>query len=220
MLTRRATPYQAASSKSRGFTIVELLISMTFLSFILVFTATVMVQVMRTYNKGLAVKEIDQNGRALVEEVSRNVRLVQSTNTSPTDPLMYTAAVDQGRLCVGQVTYVWNQPNVDTNKFDDDTAVDIAKLSDPTAQYCVNSSAPIPRSEAIKLSDGRVRIPRLSAERSDDGRLLQLRLTLSTNNQDAPVLQNGNYACDVSNFFGSFCAVAEFESTVYLRNGG
>jgi type II secretory pathway pseudopilin PulG len=208
------------NSKQRGFTIVELIISMTFLTFILVFTATVMVQIMRTYNKGLAVKEIDQNGRSLVEEVTRNIRLVQSSSNSITDPLVYTAVVGQGRLCIGQVTYVWNQPNVDTNKFDDNTPIDIVKLSDPTAQYCANATANIPRSQAVRLSDGRVRIPRLSAERSADGRLLHLRATLSTSGQDAPALVGGNYQCDVTNFFGSFCAVGEFESTVYLRNGG
>jgi type II secretory pathway pseudopilin PulG len=207
-------------NKSRGFTIIELIIAMTFLTFILVFTATVMVQIMRTYNKGLAVKDIEQNGRSLIEEITRNVRLVQAANNSTTDPLIFTSATADGRLCIGQVTYVWNQPNVDTNKFDNDVPIDVVKVRDPTAQYCANVGAPIPRSEAILLSDGRVRIPRLSATRSDDGRLLHINATLSTNNQDAPIFESGRYTCDVSNFFGSFCAVGEFESTVYLRNGG
>lgn len=211
---------RGGNNRQKGFTIVELLISMVFLTFILVFTATVMVQIMRTYNKGLAVKEIDQNGRAMVEEISRNVRLVQAANASSTDPLAYTAATDEGRLCVGQTSYVWNQPNANDNKFDNDAPVDIVKISDPTAQYCRDTSTLIPRSEAIQLSDGRVRIPELSAQRSGDGRLLDIKAVFSTNNQDAPVLEDGRYTCDVSNFFGSFCAVGEFESTVYLRNGG
>jgi prepilin-type N-terminal cleavage/methylation domain-containing protein len=208
-------------SAQKGFTIIELLIAMTFLTFILIFTATVMVQIMRTYNKGLAVKEIDENGRAIVEEVTRNLRLVQSANSSSVDPLIYTAAIGEGRLCVGQTTYVWNAPNDDSNKFvGENEDLHIVKLRDTTAQYCSNPSQDIPPADAVRLSNGRVRIPEFNAERSADGRLLHLRVVFSTNNQDAPILEGGRYTCDVSNFFGSFCAVGEFESTVYLRNGG
>src|SRR5690349_16391653 len=105
---------QTDRTKSAGFTLVELTLAIAFIGFLVLFTVIATLQVLRTYNKGLAVKEINQTARTIVEELSRSVRSATPTsiNTAPND-----ATPSQNRMCIGGVSYVWNTAGGNLNKF-------------------------------------------------------------------------------------------------------
>ena len=81
-------------SRESGFTVIELTLAMAFLAFIMLFTTLTIIQMMRTYDKGLTIKQINQSGRTLVEDLSRSVSAGVASDIN-------TSYIDQGRLCVG-----------------------------------------------------------------------------------------------------------------------
>ncbi len=85
-------------TKTAGFTLVELLIAMAFFGFILIFMTTGFIIVNRAYNKGITVKLIQDEGRKLVEELTREIRA--------------TSAVDSNANCfvVNGYRYFWTIP--------------------------------------------------------------------------------------------------------------
>jgi len=90
-----------------GFTLVELLLAMTFISMLLLAIALTMVQVANIYNRGMILKEVNQTSRSLDEELSRAMR---SSSTFSNDPSAhrYVNNAWGGRLCMGQYSYIWN----------------------------------------------------------------------------------------------------------------
>jgi len=90
-----------------GFTLVELLLAMTFISMLLLAIALTMVQVANIYNRGMILKEVNQTSRLLDEELSRAMR---SSSTFSNDPAAYRYVNNTwgGRLCMGQYSYIWN----------------------------------------------------------------------------------------------------------------
>lgn len=61
-------------ANEKGFTLIELMLAMTFFSFILLFVTTGFIIVNRAYNKGLTVKLVQDEGRGLIEELTREIR--------------------------------------------------------------------------------------------------------------------------------------------------
>ncbi len=198
----------------KGFTIIELLMAMAFLAFLLIFVITATVQMMRSYSKGLTIKQMNQSGRSLTEEMVRDARFADSSSVN-------VSAVTKGRLCLGSAVYVWNPPGSSSgeNKFSDGTAVDIARLTDNSGVYCTDPTRPIPAAGTTKLASPQVRIPEMSVNFSSDRRLVQIKFVISSNGDSRPVLFNGSWQCPPG-LNGYFCAVATFDETVFLRNGG
>ncbi|RWZ79528.1 MAG: hypothetical protein EOT04_01290 [Candidatus Chaera renei] len=196
-----------------GFTIIELLMAMAFLAFLLIFVVTATVQMMRSYSKGLTIKQMNQSGRSLAEEMIRDVRFASRSS-------VITSAVAQGRLCLGNAVYVWNPPGSTNgeNKFSNGQAVDIARLTDSSGVYCADPTRPIPLS-ATKVASQQVRVPEMNVNLSADGRLIKFKFVISSNGDSRPVLLDGRWQCPTGPD-GYFCAVATFDETVFLRNGG
>lgn len=94
MTTRRTT----------GFTLIELVLSISFLGTLLVFSTMATVQAISIYNKGLAIKQINQAGRSLVEDINRLSSSGFKVNVADNG--------SKGYLCVQFTTntraYVWN----------------------------------------------------------------------------------------------------------------
>lgn len=51
--------------KSRGFTIIELMLSMTFLAMLMLVIALTTIQISNIYNKGVTLREVNQAGRSV-----------------------------------------------------------------------------------------------------------------------------------------------------------
>lgn len=100
--------------KQRGFTLIELVLAMTFLSILLLAIAMTIIQIGNTYGRGMGVKEINQVSRTVSDDLRRNVVQVAAFDLT-SDYVTRTAVsagggirVISGRVCLGNYTYLWN----------------------------------------------------------------------------------------------------------------
>lgn len=136
---------QDKSRHSKGFTLVELLLSMAFISVLLLAIAMTIMQIGTTYNRGMSVKEVNQAGRLISEDVRYNVS-ASSAFTADGNSFADDAESSPryGRLCLGNFSYLWNYGRglvegvtpsmVRINEVT--SPVRFVKVVDPTRKYC------------------------------------------------------------------------------------
>lgn len=91
-------------ARSRGFTIIELMLAMSFISVLLLAIAMAGIQAGKLYNKGLVLQGVNQAGQDIGSVLRRdflqaNAQMIASYET-----------VSTGRLCLGGYSYLWNLP--------------------------------------------------------------------------------------------------------------
>ncbi len=128
-----------------GFTLIELMLAMTFIAVLLLGIAMTIIQIGSIYNKGLTYKEVNVIGRDVSDDLRRNIMAAGSLAIA-TDYMENPAY--GGRLCLGSYSYVWNyekarasqtQPaNTQLVTYTDNAAVPVrlVKVSDPGKAYC------------------------------------------------------------------------------------
>lgn len=79
--TSSALSRATAQSKS-GFTIVELMLAMTFVATLLIAIAIVTINIVTIYQKGLALKAVNNVGRSLIEEVTTTINSAPAVDTT------------------------------------------------------------------------------------------------------------------------------------------
>jgi hypothetical protein len=163
--------------RKNGFTLIELMLAMGFVSALLIAIAMTVIQIGNIYNRGLTLKEVNQSGRVIVSELQRSIAastpfdadpgvgskyLKEMTNIS--ELKRYVTQDWGGRLCVGQYSYIWNYGEyvynaVKTNNYsslnvysgtNSDVPIRFVKVYDPTAGYCTPTNNLLPD---IELSD-------------------------------------------------------------------
>lgn len=152
-----------------GFTMVELVLAMGFVSALLLAIAMTVIQIGTIFNRGLAMKAVDQVGSEIASKIQ--------TDVNNSSPFSITASDDGiryvnisgigGRLCLSSYTYIWNYgeainaSNPGMNFYNDGKYVKFIKIPDSTNQYCKDakgktnfSSTPgIDKSLAVELLD-------------------------------------------------------------------
>ncbi len=218
-------PAKSLRKNDAGFTLIELLLAMTFVAFIMLFVVLVLIQTMAIYNKGMAMRQINEAGRQIGEDVTRQMRY---TNASA---LQYSPEAQ--RLCVGTVTYVWNLGDVDSsnistakNKFatpDDGRALKMVRVSDPTQKYCANTNLPIELDQSVTtLAGTQVIVQQVSVDTHDADvkptpGLVDINMVFTTTGDNKPQLIDGHWQCFFEGKTNQFCAFGEFTNTVYMR---
>jgi hypothetical protein len=153
------------SRTDTGFTIVELMIAMAFISLLLLAIAGAVIQIGAIHSKGLTMKSVNQSGRIVVADMKRTISESQPfTILSPDNSAAYghsgsfilqSAAgvissgdnvVHGGRLCTGTYSYIWNigteikeDPSTWRNKYsgsDSDRQIRLVKIYDSGKTYC------------------------------------------------------------------------------------
>jgi prepilin-type N-terminal cleavage/methylation domain-containing protein len=146
--------------KTKGFTLIELMLAMSFIAVLLLAIALTIIQISAIYNRGLTIKDINQAGITITQDLQSSI-----TNTSP-----YSIAnpgqtgshyiinkdgghVTGGRLCLGNYSYIWNYgkyvaltdpSEVNTYTLGTSKEINLVKIVDPGANYCLfdNSQNP------------------------------------------------------------------------------
>lgn len=151
----------------RGFTLIELMLAMTFIAILLVAIAMTSIQISKIYNKGITLREVNQAGRAISDDIQRSIAssvpfdVTPKKDASPaTERSKYVVRDGGGRLCLGRYTYAWNYgasvagvsgaPTV-FNEYEDNSIVRFAKVSDPSGDLCTNPAARIIRENATEM---------------------------------------------------------------------
>ncbi|MGB3023983.1 MAG: type II secretion system protein [Candidatus Saccharimonadales bacterium] len=214
--------------KQKGFTIIELMFALTFLSFLLVFIVTSTIQTMRTYNKGITFKSVNQSGRSILDQMSRDIG--QSVT-----PVVYKdpAGILRGMLCTQSVAYIWNTIyaptsllSVERNKY---------SVSDPKQPYLylVRTND---RTHCNATDQGwspdtkRTGVYQTTELLSDQASVTKIDLTkitpklylleLGLGSADTSGYESpGSTVCSSNDAVGQFCASAEFRTYIYVPNG-
>lgn len=161
-------------SMARGFTLIEMMLSMSFIGMLLIAIAATSMQVMSVYTKGMTIREVNQAGRLISEDMERMIATVPPFKVIPaktgdaSDPpeaadSKYVTRDGGGRLCTGNYTYAWNYgktkelsgdgslPNA-YNKYTDSTdVVRFVKVRDSGATLCADTNKQIAHAAATEL---------------------------------------------------------------------
>lgn len=154
-----------------GFTIVETMLSVAFISILLIAVGTISLHTVRTYHKGVTVKTVNEIGYAVGDDLKRSISAGGvSLNSTPSD---YFTNDNYGVLCTGVYSYVWNYANSlktkntkvirykeylsdTTNLGGDESKIRMVKVLDRTRYFCsiaadyskINGSIHSPKSPA------------------------------------------------------------------------
>ncbi len=121
------------SDKQSGFTLIEVSTALIFVGFIIFILAATTVNIVRSYNKGIWLAQINQAGQQMNSDIGDKARY------SP------AATVDtiNRRMCINGVSYLWNtQKDIDgdpgNNRYSDGpgTPIRLARIDDPKGEYC------------------------------------------------------------------------------------
>lgn len=157
---------QPSKQQTTGFTIIELMLAMGFVALLLLAIAMTTIQIGKIYTKGITLRQVNQAGRALSDELQRSIAA-----TSPFDVDTKTGPmaryIDQpggGRLCIGKYSYAWNTGRalaggmgapavVNTYDQPDGAPIRFVRVNDPGALLCASPSNKVVQSSATEMLD-------------------------------------------------------------------
>ena len=87
---------------NKGFTLVELMLAMAFVSGLLLAIALLTMQVVNIYTKGVTLSAVDQAGQVISREICDQLA------AAPQGDVKVIDETNGGRICMGQISYVWN----------------------------------------------------------------------------------------------------------------
>lgn len=98
----------------RGFTIIELMLAMTFISMLLLSIVLTAIQAGKMYNRGVVLRSVNHAGRDIGDAMRRD--FIQSDRRQiATDTIIEVrdgGEAVSGRFCLGRYSYIWNTPRV------------------------------------------------------------------------------------------------------------
>lgn len=224
-----------------GFTVVELMLAIGFISVLLLSVAMVAIQAGKMYNRGIVMRTVNQSGRTISDSLRRDflqssaTKIVRSNN--PVILVREGGEVRSGRICLGQYSYVWNgasaidNPEVRTSGSgvvrSGGQAINLARVVDENATLCQETSGTYPSEidpvrvthllRPITGADVAIAVHHFTAERvvttDQSESLYKLSFTLGT----SAVAELQDNTCrppddDQANF--TFCAINNFEMIV------
>lgn len=91
---------------SRGFTLVELMLAMSFIAVLLISITMLIMHVTNQYTRGITLKNINSAGRVVSDDMQRTIQGSPPMRIQNNENFYNFAS--WGRLCLGTHTYVWN----------------------------------------------------------------------------------------------------------------
>jgi prepilin-type N-terminal cleavage/methylation domain-containing protein len=211
--------------KQRGFTIIELMLAMSFVSVLLVSVAMLTIQIGHLYNRGITMKEINQAGTEITDDVRRSIA------DSYLEGVEIKTINRKTLVCTGIYTYLANDAEAIEDgaatllKYANNDVVRLAKIRDTDKALCRSSSLILPAGAVELLSGGnRSLVVRemelIPATLSDGGRMLYtFNLTLSGGGEEG--ISDDNTQCRPPNDVKSsaeYCAIDTFSVIARVGN--
>ncbi len=151
---------------NKGFTLIELMLAMAFLSMLLLAIAMIVLQISQTYNRGLTLKEVDQASRTMASDLSRDITNARVFSLD-VNARKYVTQPWGGSLCLGQYSYVWNfgqaistynagnrsaSINVLKDVNGQTSVFNFVRVLDTSASMCANGAPKnVPKANAVEL---------------------------------------------------------------------
>ena len=237
-------------NRQGGFTLVELLLAMTFVSLLLAAIAMTIIQMTSIYTKGLTMRAVDQVGQAVSQDIRRSIEAARPLRIgdTPAGDVNYRPQVlfggdvnnaDGGRLCTGSYSFIWNlgksfaSPDK-VNEYDGRSGlIRLVKVPDNGAIYCSDLTMKVDydrATEMLNAGDRELALQSFNIRAVTDSTdaqqvLYQIRLELGTNDREAVekdliTLDTSCKPPGDSQGLKDFCAVNKFEFTARAGNAG
>jgi Tfp pilus assembly protein FimT len=231
----------------QGFTLIELMLSMSFISVLLIAIALTIIQISNIYNHGLTIKDVNQSARSISSELQSGISQAVPFSIASGTGSHYIQSAWGGRLCVGQYSYIWNygvniNNAITTNNYSDSnlnvyvttpsTIIRFVKVPDTNAVYCTQTNGKYPdiaSTNAVDLlnaGDHSLAIHSFSIasaagaiDAKTNERLYTISFLIGTNDQNA--LVSGSTSCkppSVSGADPTYCSVQQFTLAVRAGN--
>ena len=191
-----------------GFTLVELMIAMTVFSLVLVAASAGLIQVGRTYYKGVITSRTQDTSRSIIDEISRSV---QFSGESP--DLVRDGSGNLAAMCLGNTRYsIRTDVQVgDTNPH--------GLYKDDAGATCASADLTTPQTGGVELLGSNMRFSEFDVEALGDQ---QYRIVVWVVYGDDDLLEvDPNNAdrtiCRGSAVGGQFCALGELSTVVTRR---
>lgn len=218
----------------KGFTIIELTISMVFISIMILAIAATIILTADSYNKGLTLKAVTTAGSSVSTDMQRSIGSSMPFSVDAGSP-RYVADSFGGRLCLDKYSYIWNygkaiNQGTARNKFTSGTnTIRLSKVPDVGGAYCLNSTSTISPTDAVDLlSSGErnlsihqfvIESATTAFDSLSNNRLYNVTFTIGTNVDSA---MNADYlSCKqpgVSGADPAYCSVQQFTFSVVAGN--
>lgn len=213
-----------------GFTLIELMLAMTFIAILLVVVTMTTIHMSKLYNKGLTLKTVNQMGRDSLDYIRRDV----ASSEMPSDSFVAPNAEGAGgvgRMCLSGAAYIWNDASkVNTNQAvtyaDSKKPILFARLKKADSSLCDRSS-PSPvnsiqstdttellSSDTISVIVHELVVTKLVSDAPGKKGLYRINLTLGTS-EDGTLHSASCKPADDNQANFDFCAINQFETVVY-----
>ncbi|MFC2333692.1 MAG: type II secretion system protein [Candidatus Nanoperiomorbus sp.] len=191
------------SDKQSGFTLIEVSTALIFVGFIIFILAATTVNIVRSYNKGIWLAQINQAGQQMNNDIGDKARYSPAA----------TVKTGERRMCINGVSYLWNtQQDIDDhnekdNVYSDGTPIRLARIDDPNGDYCTD----LTRRPKLPSGDDKVHIllgrgatiQEFKVEQKTDAPLLTISVVVSTEGANRPYKvtldKSGKYKEDMTN---------------------
>lgn len=164
--------------RRQGFTLVELSVAMAFLSILLIAILVLTLNAGKLYVKGTTNKTVNQSGRELSDTIRRDFLASNASGIAQvTDVVSGKPTESTGRVCLGQVSYIWNTADLlhdttgsareklvtyskSSGEKDFDRPARLVRVSDPSSSYCTKQAdgkypTQLPATATEMLGEGR-----------------------------------------------------------------
>lgn len=234
------------SDKQNGFTLIEVSTALIFVGFIIFILAATTVNIVRSYNKGIWLAQINQAGQQMNSDIGDKARYSPAATVT-----------SNRRMCINGVSYLWNtQQDIDNGKqgynvYSDGTPIRLARIDDHSGEYCINPTKrpKLPSADfKVHILLGRgATIQEFKVEQKADVPLLTISVVVSTEGANRPYkvslvngsdkykedMANGTWQCgdfidknnnnkfdegDFTPAKNQYCSFAKYTFTVYERS--
>ncbi len=189
-----------SSDKQNGFTLIEVSTALIFVGFIIFILAATTVNIVRSYNKGIWLAQINQAGQQMNSDIGDKARYSG----------VAVVKADKRRMCINGVSYLWNtQKEIDNgqlgnNVYSDGTPIRLARIEDKNGDYCTKDQQPDApgKDPNVRALLGRgVAIQEFKVSQATGVPLLTVSMVVSTEGVNRPIKaytdHNGNVQIDV-----------------------
>ena len=234
------------SDKQSGFTLIEVSTALIFVGFIIFILAATTVNIVRSYNKGIWLAQINQAGQQMNSDIGDKARYSPAATVT-----------SNRRMCINGVSYLWNtQQDIDNGKqghnvYSDGIPIRLARIDDHSGEYCSNTNKQpdLPSTDSkvhILLGRGAT-IQEFEVKQKADVPLLTISVVVSTEGANRPYkvslvngsdkykedMANGTWQCgdfidknnnnkfdegDFTPAKNQYCSFAKYTFTVYERS--
>ena len=190
---------------SRGFTLIELMLAMSFVSILLIAIAMLTIQMSRIYTKGISLRQVNEAGLELSNDLQRSIQssaVFDMTDSEGETSFLRLGDSGSGRLCLGSYSYAWNygkdlgNPSLTpANHYGpgDTTEVRFVKVADSGKRLCKGisgSEGEYPditngdeTTELLATGDRNLAVHKFTLDGSKDIGLYSVQLVIGTNDQ-------------------------------------